>query len=154
MVAKAAKIARRELAVDGYEETLDGELGGGFDPDHDRRASLQAESVQTAVMERRQHPRYTVDAPVEVLVADGSLLFRGRVRDISLTGCYIETEARLRLEQGTPVEMIFRLEDAVFRVVAASKMIRPGRGAGFLFLKMDGRMRAVLEALIVALSGG
>jgi hypothetical protein len=129
-----------------FAAELSGDFDRGFDSRHDRRGAMQEE--------RRQHPRYAVDAPVEVLVSDGSLLFRGRVRDISLTGCYIQTEARLRLAQGTPVEMVFRFDDAIFRMVAASRMLRPGKGAGFLFLKMDGRMRAELEALIRALSAG
>lgn len=133
----------RQLA-EKFAAELRGEFARGFDKRHDRRGLAQEE--------RRQYPRYAVDAPVEVLVADGSLLFRGRVRDISLTGCYIETEARLRLAQGTPVEMVFRFDDAVFRMVAASRMLRPRKGAGFLFLKMDGRMLAELEALIRELS--
>ncbi len=41
-------------------------------------------NVEEAKVERRQHMRYAVDALVEVLVADGSLLFRGRGLDISV----------------------------------------------------------------------
>lgn len=104
------------------------------------------------IVERRQHKRYAVDTVVEVLVMDGSLLFRGRVLDISVAGCYIETQARLRMRQRTPVEMVFRVKNAVFRLQATSRMIRPGMGAGFLFAEMNERMRAELDALIAELS--
>ena len=104
------------------------------------------------IVERRQHKRYAVDTVVEVLVMDGSLLFRGRVLDISAAGCYIETQARLRMRQRTPVEMVFRVKNAVFRLQATSRMIRPGMGAGFLFAEMNERMRAELDALIAELS--
>jgi hypothetical protein len=104
------------------------------------------------VMEHRKHKRFAVDGWAEVLVADGTLLFRGRVLDLSVAGCYIETEARLRLAPGTPVEMVFRVNDVVFRPRATSRAIRPGEGAGFLFLNLNARMQADLAMLIAELS--
>src|SRR5580704_711270 len=104
-------------------------------------------AAQEGVIERRQYPRYAVDAWAEVLVKDGTMLFRGRVLDVSVGGCYIETEARLRLAPGTLVEMIFRVKDRVFRCDASSRMIRT-KGAGFLFSSRDPRMQMDLEELI------
>src|SRR5215469_11284347 len=66
-------------------------------------------------VDRRAHPRYEVDAWAEVMVQDGSMLFRGRLLDISHGGCYVETEARLRLAPGTLVEMVFRVAERVLR---------------------------------------
>ncbi|MGD0443202.1 MAG: PilZ domain-containing protein [Edaphobacter sp.] len=111
-----------------------------------RRTALEG------LVERRKHPRYAVDAWAEVMVRDGRILFRGRVLDISEGGCYIETEARLRLAPGTQVEMVFRLDGAVFRCEAMSRMVRT-RGAGFLFSNLDAGLRAELEQLIRELSG-
>ena len=82
------------------------------------------------VVERREHTRYAVDARAEVMVKDGTMLFRGRVLDVSQGGCYIETEARLRLAPGTPVEIIFRAHERVLRCEGTSRMVRT-RGAGF-----------------------
>jgi PilZ domain len=79
-----------------------------------------------------------------------TLLFRGRVLDISAAGCYVETEARLRLAPGTPVELVFRVNDRVFRCDATSRMIRT-KGAGFLFEYLDKRTRAELDSLIAEL---
>jgi c-di-GMP-binding flagellar brake protein YcgR len=119
----------------------------GFDGQHDRRRV-----AQEGMVDRREHTRYAVDAWAEVMVKDGTMLFRGRVLDLSVGGCYIETEARLRIAPGTPVEMIFRLNDDVFRCEATSRMVRT-KGAGFLFSTMDARTQMELERLIEELSG-
>jgi hypothetical protein len=80
------------------------------------------------------------------------MLFRGRVLDISVAGCYVETEARLRLAPGTSVEMVFQLNDRAFRCDATSRMIRT-KGAGFLFAFLDERTKTELDELIAELSG-
>ena len=108
--------------------------------------------AQEGMVERRQHTRYAVDAWAEVMVKDGTMLFRGRVLDVSVGGCYIETEAKLKLAPGTPVEMVFRVNDRVFRCDAGSRMIRT-KGAGFLFSNLDAKSRMELETLIRELSG-
>jgi hypothetical protein len=110
-------------------------------------------AAQEGVVERRQHTRYAVDAWAEVMVKDGTMLFRGRVLDISVGGCYIETEAKLKLAPGTAVEMVFRVKDSVFRCDAMSRMVRT-RGAGFLFANQNARMQRELEKLIQDLDGG
>ncbi len=122
------------------------ELSVEFDEQRERRRVGQG-----GVLERRQHTRYAVDAWAEVMVKDGTMLFRGRVLDISVAGCYVETEARLRLAPGTSVEMVFRLNDRVFRCDAASRMIRT-KGAGFLFAFLDERTKTELDELIAELS--
>jgi hypothetical protein len=121
-----------------------------FDGQRERRGVM--EKGLTDVVERRQHPRFAVDGWAEVVVADGSLLFRGRVLDVSVAGCYIETEARLRLAPGTLVEMVFRVNEMVFRPLATSRMVRPGEGAGFLFLNLNAKMQSELQLLIAELS--
>jgi hypothetical protein len=115
---------------------------------------VRAERRKAAVgfVERRAHRRYEVDAWAEVMVQDGSMLFRGRVLDLSVGGCYVETEARLRLAPGTRVEMVFRVGESVFRCEATCRMLRT-HGAGFLFGAMDGWMQRELDALIQRLDG-
>ena len=114
----------------------------------------QDERRRTAVegmVERRKHPRYAVDAWAEVMVKDGRMLFRGRVLDLSAGGCYIETEARLRMVPRTLVEIVFRVNDGVFRCEATSRMIR-AKGAGFLFENLDAKSQMELEEIILELS--
>jgi hypothetical protein len=118
-----------------------------LDEQHQERRNIALEGV----IERRKHTRYAVDAWAEVMVKDGRMLFRGRVLDLSVGGCYIETEAKLRLAPGTPVEMVFRLNDSVFRCDATSRMVRT-KGAGFLFEGMDATTGMELDRLIGELS--
>jgi PilZ domain len=108
--------------------------------------------AKEGTVERRKQTRYAVDAWAEVMVKDGTMLFRGRVLDVSAGGCYMETEARLRLAPGTPVEMLFRLNDRVFQCDATIRMIRT-KGAGFLFSNLEAKVRMELEGLIRELSG-
>jgi c-di-GMP-binding flagellar brake protein YcgR len=112
----------------------------------------RTEAGAAEFLDRRQHKRYAVDAMAEVVVADGAMLFRGRVLDISLAGCYVETQARLRLETGTKVEMVFNVNGVTFRPSATAKVVRSGSGAGFRFLDLNARMQPELEALIAALA--
>ena len=91
------------------------EFGGLLDGQVERRMV-----AREGMVERRLHTRYAVDAWAEVIVKDGSMLFRGRVLDVSVGGCYIETEAKLKLAPGTPVEMVFRVNQDVFRLDATS----------------------------------
>ena len=103
-------------------------------------------------LDRREHKRYAMDAMTEVVVEDGAMLFRGRVLDISVAGCYVETQARLRLETGTKVDMVFNVNGVTFRPAATARMIRPGSGAGFRFSNVNARMQLELEALVGALA--
>ena len=109
-------------------------------------------AAQEGVIERRQHTRYAVDAWAEVMVKDGTMLFRGRVLDVSVGGCYVETEAKLKLAPGTPVEMVFRVNEDVFRCEAIIRMVRT-KGAGFRFVNQNARMHRELERLIQELGG-
>lgn len=101
--------------------------------------------------ERRRHERFPVEGDAEVLVAEGSQLFRGRVQDISLSGCFIETRARLRTVIGAPVEMVFRANGVMLRLSANVRTVRFGVGAGFLFEELSPHMRQELERLIETL---
>jgi hypothetical protein len=104
------------------------------------------------VLERRRHRRYAINAVAEVLVTNGMMLFRGRVLDISLEGCFVETLAHLRLEPETPVEMSFTVNGVKFRIKATSRIVRPRTGAGFCFSNLNPRMQAELEVFIKAIS--
>jgi hypothetical protein len=131
------------VSIDEVTEMAELELSvEEFDEQHQERRNVAPEGI----IERRRHTRYAVDAWAEVMVKDGRMLFRGRVLDLSVGGCYIETEARLRLAPGTPVEIVFRLNDSVFRCEATSRMVRT-KGAGFLFEGMDQTTGMELEGL-------
>jgi len=139
------RFADDEMAEFYAEVTEMGELESG--PDEIEVRHERRRVALEGMVDRRRNPRYAVDAWAEVMVKDGRMLFRGRVLDISTRGCYVETEARLRLAPGTAVEMVFRVDDAVFRCEASIRMIRT-KGAGFLFANLDAKLQGELERLI------
>jgi hypothetical protein len=123
-----------------------------FEPNQEVGAKAVGPATKGHAAERRRHERYAVQGEAEVLLADGSQIFRGRILDISLSGCFIETQARLRMPVGTPVEMVFRANEVMLRAAATVRAIRRGAGAGFLFDDMSPRMQDELEMLIEALN--
>jgi hypothetical protein len=100
--------------------------------------------------ERRKHERAECDGPAEVVMDGASLMFRGRIKNLSPTGCYIDTHARLRLGVGTAAELCFTVNERSFKAIAEVKWIRPSAGVGFeiLFLVAESREPSDLLALI------
>lgn len=89
--------------------------------------------------EFRVDERYEVDGDAEVVVKGGSLgttLLRGSILDISSTGCYIQTIARVPIKPGTEVHIIFSVYGTTFRVEAVSRFAKTKIGIGFRFLEM------------------
>lgn len=123
----------------------------GSDESSVRSDTHASGSSAQAPADRRRHTRYAVDGDAEVLVADGSQIFRGSILDISLSGCFIQTGARLRVPVGAPVEMVFRANGVMLRTAATVRAVRVGKGAGFLFDSLSERMQAELQLLIEAL---
>jgi hypothetical protein len=101
---------------------------------------------------RRRHARYQCRGFAEVIVDNACFLFRGSIRDLSQTGCYIKSQARLALKRGTEVELLFTVQDNQFKIPARVMIIRPGCGAGFEFFGDDVRTQNRLTILISRLS--
>lgn len=104
--------------------------------------------AKTGGAERRRHRRFPCEGHAEVVCCRTAYLFRGRVRDISLTGCFIETPARLRLEKATEVELRFTANGLHVTSLARLMAIRQGKGAGFEFVTGDNRTRVAFLKLI------
>jgi hypothetical protein len=101
-------------------------------------------------VERRRHPRFAVDGEAEVMVS-GGMLFRGRIADVSSSGCFIATELYLHMKPGTPVELAFRAGRVTLRMGAMARSVRSGSGAAFAFGAMSDYVKAGLERLICEL---
>ena len=101
--------------------------------------------------ERRRHKRFPCEGYAEVVCCHPAVLFRGRIRDISLTGCFIETAARLQLQRMTKVEVRFTASGRHISSPARIMDVRPGRGAGFEFLPGDGGMQERFLKLLESL---
>jgi hypothetical protein len=104
--------------------------------------------------ERRRHRRFSCSLGAEVVVRHSSMLFRGSVRDISRSGCFIESKARLKLARMQEVELQFSSRGVQVTSLARVMDIRPGVGAGFEFIAEDPRLEQPLLKLIGWLDGG
>ncbi len=103
--------------------------------------------------DRRRHRRFPCEGYAEVVCSHPTFLFRGRIRDVSLTGCFIETAARLNLKRMTEVEVRFTARGRQISSLARLMDIRPGKGAGFEFLPGEPVMRELLLKLLETLEG-
>ena len=98
--------------------------------------------------DRRRNERFVCDGFAEVLSFDPELLFRGAVKDISLTGCYVETRARLNLKRYAEIEVRFSAHGQQLTSLARVMDVRPGKGIGVKFVAGDPRMTKRFRDLI------
>lgn len=99
---------------------------------------------------RRRHARYSCKGRAEVCVPHGGLLFRGKILDLSFSGCFIETTA-LNLERGTPVEIYFVARQLQFRIAGRIAVLYPRKGAGIAFDPLGPRHTREITELITEL---
>src|ERR1700734_1498629 len=76
----------------------------------EQSAPLVAEQVPPSPRrgaDQRQDERYVVHGDAEIFVTGGTSMFRGRILNISVSGCYVQTVAWARPAPGTLVELLF-----------------------------------------------
>jgi hypothetical protein len=96
---------------------------------------------------RRRYPRFSCEGHAEVCVPHGGLLFRGRILDLSLSGCFIQAPA-LNMERGTPVEVFFVARQLRFHVAGRIAVMHRRRGAGIAFQDLAPRRIRQIEELV------
>jgi hypothetical protein len=110
-------------------------------------ASGDPPGVQTRQANRRRHSRYLCEGRAEVFLPHGGLLLRGKIIDLSLSGCFIETAA-IALERGTRVEISLTTRQLQFRVVGTIAVSHYKRGAGIAFQDLSPRNARQITDLI------
>ncbi len=101
--------------------------------------------------EQRRHPRYACDGYAEVHLPHAGLRFRGHIQNLSISGCYIETE--LNLERGTYVEVFFRVRQLRFRLAGNIAGVEWRKGVRIAFREVSSRGAAYVEELVRELAG-
>jgi hypothetical protein len=107
-----------------------------------------ADSAAWPTLERRATPRFAVDAPASVQVGYDGPMFRGRIVNLSLTGCYIQTIAGTKIPADTAVEIEFLLMGVSIQLSALFKWSKPKAGMGFRFIAMEKDSRMSLEEML------
>ena len=92
------------------------------------------ESSDSDGRDRRRYERFEFDGFAEVISFHPEVLFRGAVKDISLTGCYVETRARLNLKRFAEIELRFSANGQQLSALARVMDVRPGKGIGVEFI--------------------
>lgn len=110
----------------------------------------QAAPAHQPAPNRRRHQRYSCEGRAEVFLPHGGLLLRGRILDLSLSGCFIETAA-INLERGTHVEIYFVAHRLQFRIAGIIAVLHPRRGAGIAFQSLSLRSARQISDLIYEL---
>jgi len=96
--------------------------------------------------ERRYNPRYECEGSAEIRVPSQGRLVRGRIVNLSLGGCYIETNAAL--DVGTKIEIVLRVPGLAFRAAGEIKAVYGSAGVGIQFTGMSAGGRTRLKELI------
>lgn len=96
---------------------------------------------------RRRHPRYPCEGHAEVYLPHGGLLLRGKILNLSISGCFIEVPA-ITLERGTSVEVYFSTRRLQFRVAGYIAVLHRKRGAGIAFQEMNPRRALQIANLV------
>ncbi len=98
--------------------------------------------------ERRQQSRHEVDTTATILLVNVGSTLRGRILDLSLTGCRIRTDERFPVGIYTRVETEFRLEGLPFRLGGVIHAIHNRNMVGIRFLDLSDRKREQVLDLI------
>lgn len=115
-------------------------------------SEMPEQVLQEAMGEnRRRHPRYPCEGRAEVFVPHGALLFEGRILNLSLSGCFVETP-RLNLERGTRVEVFFATRQVQIRIAGHIAILHRGRGAGIAFDGLSPRLTRQIADLVSELA--
>jgi PilZ domain len=132
-------------------------VGVGF---WDRKAPIvtlqpigESEKGETsASRERRLSHRVGCKGFADAIVVETGYLFRGEIRDISQTGCYLMTNARTQLERLTEVDLLFVLNNRQYHTLARVMKIRPGKGVGLEFMFSDRAAEESFKELIFGMA--
>jgi len=98
--------------------------------------------------DRRETSREAVDTTAMIFLVKIASRLRGRILDLSLTGCRIRTDERFPVGIYTRVESEFRLEGLPFRLGGVIQVIHDRHTVGIRFLDMSSRKREQVKQLM------
>jgi c-di-GMP-binding flagellar brake protein YcgR len=128
------------------EERVAAEQGSALAPATPDAGPVAAR--KPAARERRQQARLDVDTTATILLVNIGSNLRGRILDLSLGGCRIQTDEHFPVGIYTRVETEFRLEGLPFRLGGVIQAIHNRNMVGIRFLDMSQRKREQVLELI------
>jgi hypothetical protein len=101
---------------------------------------------QSAFLDRRVHPRCTVQIPIDIRKEDNATSARHETIDLSRGGCYVQLVETLPL--ATYVWMTLWLDKEAVRVRGRVTTRHPRFGNGIMFLEFDGCGKKLLAGYL------
>jgi hypothetical protein len=101
--------------------------------------------------ERRQHLRYPFSASLEAVEIQSKARLSGRISDLSMGGCYVDTITALVV--GATLKIRLTHDDKFFESRAIVASSSAGMGMGLLFTEIEPEQLEILEIWIRELSG-
>jgi PilZ domain len=98
--------------------------------------------------ERRKEPRHTVDGTAVLHLIDPAIHLRGRILDLSHSGCLFRTEDCFPMGIYRRVEIEFQLDGLPFRLAGVTQSIHKKHKVGVRFLDVSERKRLQLTEVI------
>jgi hypothetical protein len=121
----------------------------GETPQHPGREAQPVGPVEMpSRRERRLQARQAVNDTASVYLINGGAVLRGRIVDLSLSGCRIWTESRFLVGIYTRVEAEFHVCGQPFRLGGVIQATHDRQQVGIRFLDMSDRKRGQVEQLI------
>lgn len=112
------------------------------------QAAKEAVGEGPSGSELRRSRRLGCKGFAEAFAPGSGYLFRGEIRDISTTGCYLLTSARLKLELRDELDLLFILNNHYYHAVAFVMNFQPGKGVGLEFQFGDSQTEQYFNTLI------
>jgi diguanylate cyclase (GGDEF)-like protein/putative nucleotidyltransferase with HDIG domain len=115
----------------------------------DRRMYLEKQK-QPSQRDRRLHTRMKCRLTVELHAQENPPVY-GNLIDVSLGGCYVETG--MILTQGTPVKIVFSIENGDLSAEGTVARIHPGTGIAVQFKEMSRESRQKMYGILEFVQG-
>ncbi len=153
---QAPQLAGRETTERSQDRSREPIAGGVMELPEPARPGVHAPLPEARTQapkassgrERRQQVRHEVDTTATILLVNVGSTLRGRIVDLSLTGCRIRTDERFPVGIYTRVETEFRLEGLAFRLGGVIQSIHDRNNVGIRFLDLSERKREQVLELI------
>lgn len=110
-----------------------------------------ASAVQEHDRERRKHSRHLVNSSASILLIDVRSKIKGRILDVSLSGCRIRSEERFPVGIYRRVEVEFVLDGLPFHLGGVVQSVHDRFTVGIRFLDLSERKREQLTVLLLEL---
>jgi hypothetical protein len=110
-------------------------------------AQLIPHPIDALNADRRSHPRYACDGYAHIFGLNGELLFRGKILNLSLSGCLIETPD-FKLERGMLVAVDVVAREIQCRVDGHIAVADREHVAGIAFRELGPRQAGPVADLI------